>query len=338
MLIGNATGCTSIYGGSAPTCPYTVNDKGHGPAWGNSLFEDNAEYGFGMNLAITQRRARLTDVIQKVIDARAADAALIAALSEWLEVKDNANGSKAAAEKILGLLPDASPNALISDIKANTDLLVKKSIWVFGGDGWAYDIGYGGLDHVLAMGEDVNVLVLDTEVYSNTGGQSSKATPTGAVAKFAAAGKRTRKKDLGLIAMSYGYIYVASVNMGASPAQLLKAMTEAESYPGPSIIIAYAPCINQGINMDRSQAEAKAAVESGYWTLYRYNPLLAMEGKNPFLLDSKPPTKDYKDFLDGEIRYTTLKQQFPEIAEVLFEKAASEAKARYAYYEKLAKL
>ncbi|MFZ5974633.1 MAG: pyruvate:ferredoxin (flavodoxin) oxidoreductase [Bacillota bacterium] len=338
MLIGNATGCSSIYGGSAPTCPYTVNDKGHGPAWGNSLFEDNAEYGFGMNLAISQRRARLSDIVQKAVETNAGGDALTTALSEWLEAKDDAKGSKAAADKITELLPDASPNALISDIKANTDLLVKKSVWVFGGDGWAYDIGYGGLDHVLAMGEDVNILVLDTEVYSNTGGQSSKATPTGAVAKFAAAGKRTRKKDLGLIAMSYGYIYVASVNMGASPAQLLKALNEAESYPGPSIIIAYAPCINQGINMGKSQAEAKAAVESGYWTLYRYDPRLAMEGKNPFQLDSKPPTRDYKEFLDGEIRYTTLKQQFPEIADVLFEKAANEARARYAYYEKLSKL
>ena len=338
MLVANATGCSSIYGASAPTCPYSVNDEGHGPAWANSLFEDNAEYGFGMNLAITQRREGLADVIKSVVESKAADDALIAALKAWLEAKDDAKGSKAAADKILELLPDASPNANIDFIKANADLLVKKSVWIFGGDGWAYDIGYGGLDHVLAMGEDVNVLVLDTEVYSNTGGQSSKATPTGAVAKFAAAGKRTKKKDLGLIAMSYGYVYVASVAMGANQGQLLRALNEAEAYPGPSIIIAYCPCINQGINMARTQAEEKAAVDSGYWTLYRYNPLLALEGKNPFQLDSKPPTMDYKDFLDREIRYTSLKRQFPEIAEVLFEKAANEARARYEYYAKLAKL
>jgi pyruvate-ferredoxin/flavodoxin oxidoreductase len=338
MLVANATGCSSIYGAYAPTCPYSVNDEGHGPAWANSLFEDNAEYGFGMNLAITQRREGLADVIKSVVESKAADDALIEALGAWLEAKDDAKGSKAAADKILELLPDASPNANIDFIKANADLLVKKSVWIFGGDGWAYDIGYGGLDHVLAMGEDVNVLVLDTEVYSNTGGQSSKATPTGAVAKFAAAGKRTKKKDLGLIAMSYGYVYVASVAMGANQGQLLRALNEAEAYPGPSIIIAYCPCINQGINMARTQAEEKAAVDSGYWTLYRYNPLLALEGKNPFQLDSKPPTMDYKDFLDREIRYTSLKRQFPEIAEVLFEKAANEARARYEYYEKLAKL
>ncbi len=338
MVVANATGCSSIYGGSSPTCPYTVNDEGHGPAWGNSLFEDNAEYGFGMNLAITQRRNGLADAIKKAIEAKAGDDALLDAFSQWLEVKDDSAGSKAVAEKINALLPDASPNATLTFIKANTDLLIKKSIWIFGGDGWAYDIGYGGLDHVLAMGEDVNVLVLDTEVYSNTGGQSSKATPTGAVAKFAAAGKRTRKKDLGLIAMSYGYIYVASVNMGASQAQLLKAMNEAEAYPGPSIIIAYTPCINHGINMGKTITEAKLAEAAGYWTMYRYNPLLTKEGKNPFILDSKPPTGNYKEFLQGEIRYTALQKQFPEAAKELFERAAEESKARYAYYEKLAKL
>jgi pyruvate-ferredoxin/flavodoxin oxidoreductase len=338
MIIANATGCSSIYGGSAPTCPYTVNEKGHGPAWGNSLFEDNAEYGFGMNLAITQRRARLTDNIAQAVETKVGGPELTEALAEWLDNKDSAAGSKAAAEKIAALLPEKTDDALLQSIKAATDLLVKKSVWIFGGDGWAYDIGYGGLDHVLAMGEDVNILVLDTEVYSNTGGQSSKATPTGAVAKFAAAGKRTRKKDLGLIAMSYGYIYVASVNMGANQSHLLKALNEAEAYPGPSIVIAYSPCINHGINMGRSQAEAKAAVEAGYWTLYRYNPALTEEGKNPFQLDSKPPVTDYKEFLKGEIRYTTLAKQFPKTAEVLFEKAAEEAKARYEYYEKLAKL
>ncbi|MGI6161437.1 MAG: thiamine pyrophosphate-dependent enzyme, partial [Christensenellales bacterium] len=266
------------------------------------------------------------------------------ALSEWLAAKDDAEPSKAAAAKLNELLPAAIDAAVgeakeaLEQICANNDLFVKKSVWIFGGDGWAYDIGYGGLDHVLAMGEDVNVLVLDTEVYSNTGGQSSKATPTGAVAKFAAAGKRTKKKDLGLISMSYGYIYVASVSMGASHTQLLKAVAEAEAYKGPSIIIAYAPCINHGINMSRSQAQAKAAVESGYWPLYRYNPLANEQGKNPFTLDSKEPTSDYKDFILGEIRYSTLKKQFPEVADDLFEQAAKEAHDRYEYYKKLAQM
>ncbi|HOR13221.1 MAG TPA: thiamine pyrophosphate-dependent enzyme, partial [Clostridia bacterium] len=227
---------------------------------------------------------------------------------------------------------------LKKQIAEMADLLVKKSVWIFGGDGWAYDIGYGGLDHVLAMGEDVNVLVLDTEVYSNTGGQSSKATPTGSVAKFAAAGKRTGKKDLGMMAMSYGYVYVAKVSMGASQAQLMKAVTEAEAYKGPSIIIAYSPCINHGINMGKSQAEAKKAVESGYWPLYRYNPDLALEGKNPFILDSKDPKVPYSEFILGEVRYATLQKQFPEIADELFERAETEAAEKLEYYKKLSKM
>lgn len=343
MLIANATGCSSIYGGSSPTCPYTTNSSGHGPAWANSLFEDNAEFGFGMNLAMTQRRAKLADLIREASALDVSDE-LKAAFAQWLDGQDEADASKAAAAKLNALLPAAiesaegDAKALLASILDKSDLFVKKSVWIFGGDGWAYDIGYGGLDHVLAMGQDVNVLVLDTEVYSNTGGQASKATPTGSIAKFAAAGKRTRKKDLGLISMSYGYIYVASVSMGANQNQLLKAVSEAEAYKGPSLIIAYAPCINHGINMGKSQAEAKAAVEAGYWPLYRYNPMLAHEGKNPFILDSKEPTSNYQDFIMKEIRYASLKKQFPDVADSLFEKSEEEAKNRLEYYKKLAQL
>ncbi len=358
MMIANATGCTSIYGGSAPTCPYTVNEKGHGPAWSNSLFEDNAEYGYGMNLGVTQRRARLAETVEKLIAVEYAEEAIKAAGKEWLAKMDDAEGSRTASEKLLEACKDGidvdltgteweaewlangkkctcEACALAREVVENADLLVKKSIWVFGGDGWAYDIGFGGLDHVLAMDEDVNVLVLDTEVYSNTGGQSSKATPTGSVAKFAAAGKRTKKKDLGMMAMSYGYVYVAKVSMGANQAQLLKAVTEAEAYKGPSLIIAYAPCINHGIDMGHSQAEAKRAVESGYWPLYRYNPDLAGEGKNPFVLDSKPATASYRDFIMSETRYSSLTKLFPEVADKLFERAETEAKEKYDYYKKL---
>ncbi len=343
MLVANATGCSSIYGGSAPTCPYTVNAKGQGPAWANSLFEDNAEFGYGMNLATQQRRNKLAATVEELINVEWCYAPLKAAGQKWLENMNDAEGSKAAAEELLaacedGIEPGCTCKActLANEVKANADLLVKKSIWIFGGDGWAYDIGYGGLDHVLAQDEDVNVLVLDTEVYSNTGGQASKSTPTGSVAKFAAAGKRTRKKDLGMMAMSYGYVYVAQVAMGANPAQLLKAMTEAEAYKGPSLIIAYAPCINHGINMGKSQAEEKRAVEAGYWQLYRYNPDLAAEGKNPFTLDSKDPTADYDEFIKSETRYTSLAKQFPEIADTLFAKAQADAKARLESYKRLA--
>jgi pyruvate-ferredoxin/flavodoxin oxidoreductase len=340
MIIANATGCSSIYGGSAPTCPYTTNSKGHGPAWANSLFEDNAEFGYGMNLAITQQRAKLADLITEALNTEL-PADLKAAFEAWLAGKDNAEASRKAACDIKAALPGAIAQAgankdLLLQIQEAEDLLVKKSIWIFGGDGWAYDIGFGGLDHVLAMGEDVNVLVLDTEVYSNTGGQSSKATPTGAVAKFAASGKRTRKKDLGMIAMSYGYVYVASVAMGADKNQLVKALVEAEQYPGPSLIIAYAPCINHGINMNYSQRETKLAVEAGYWPLYRYNPLLADEGKNPFILDSKEPTGNFQEFLKSEVRYASLKKQFPEKADQLFAKAEKDAKARLELYKHLA--
>ena len=358
MIIANATGCTSIYGGSAPTCPYTTNEKGHGPAWANSLFEDNAEFGFGINLGTKQRRAQLAETVKKLIAVDWAEEAIKTAGAEWLASMDDAEGSKVASEKLLAACRDGVDTdltgteweakwlangkkcpceacKLAQEVIDNADLLVKKSIWIFGGDGWAYDIGYGGLDHVLAMDEDVNVLVLDTEVYSNTGGQSSKATPTGSVAKFAAAGKRTKKKDLGMMAMSYGYVYVAKVSMGANQSQLMKAVTEAEAYKGPSLIIAYAPCINHGINMGQSQKEAKQAVESGYWPLYRYNPDLTAEGKNPFTLDSKPATASYRDFIMGETRYSSLTQFFPEVADKLFERAEAEAKDKYEYYKKL---
>ena len=331
MIIGNATGCSSIYGGSSPTCPYCKNDKGQGPAWANSLFEDNAEFAFGMQLATAQRRRKLAETIDALIAQDDCDAAIKEAGAEWLAGKDDAVASKAAGEKLLAACK-GSENELAKFVVTNSDLLTKKSIWAFGGDGWAYDIGYGGLDHVLAQNEDINVLVVDTEVYSNTGGQSSKSTPTGSVAKFAAAGKRTRKKDLGLMAMAYGYVYVATVAMGANPAQLVKAVNEAEAYPGPSLIIAYAPCINHGINMSHSQMEEKKAVEAGYWPLYRYNPA----AEKPLTIDSKDPTGDYQEFLKGENRYRVLAQQFPGDAERLFETNESDAEKRLAMYKKLA--
>ena len=343
MIVANATGCSSIYGGSAPTCPYTTNDKGHGPAWANSLFEDNAEFGFGMNLAVNQRRAKLAATVEALINVAYAAEDIKAAGKEWLENMEEAEGSKAAAAKLIAAceenIVDGCPCeacTLAREVLAAKDMLVKKSIWIFGGDGWAYDIGYGGVDHVLAQNQDVNILVLDTEVYSNTGGQSSKSTPTGSVAKFAAAGKRTKKKDLGMMAMSYGYVYVATVAMSANPAQLLKAMNEAEAYHGPSLIIAYAPCINHGINMSLAQAEIRKAVAAGYWPLYRFNPDLADQGKNPLTIDSKDPTEDYQAFIRSETRYATLLKQFPEAAEELFKKNEEDAKARLESYKKLA--
>lgn len=341
MIIANATGCSSIYGGSAPTCPYTINDKGHGPAWGNSLFEDNAEYGYGMFLAYQARRESLKNKMQQLMDADIS-AELKEAFGAWIENAEDVAGSKKAAARIKELLPGALEAAsgdtacLLREIESNADQLVKKSFWIIGGDGWAYDIGYGGLDHVLASGANVNVLVLDTEVYSNTGGQASKATPTGAVAKFAASGKKTKKKDLGLMAMSYGYVYVASVAHGANRNQLVKAMLEAEAYDGPSLIIAYSPCINHGINMTMSAEEAKRAVEAGYWPLYRYNPQLAAEGKNPFILDSKEPTASFRDYLLGQVRYSSLMKQSPEEAERLFTQAEQEALQRLEQYKRLA--
>ncbi|NVM57815.1 MAG: pyruvate:ferredoxin (flavodoxin) oxidoreductase [Desulfobacterales bacterium] len=344
MMIANATGCSSIYGGSAPSCPYTVNEDGHGPAWANSLFEDNAEYGFGMELGVTQRREKLADLIREAANTEASKE-LKEAFKMWLENMHDGNKSREYGRKTEELVQlemidkidkEGAANGLLGEILDLSDYLVKKSIWVFGGDGWAYDIGYGGLDHVIAMGHDVNILVLDTEVYSNTGGQSSKATPTGAVAKFAAGGKPTRKKDLGRMAMTYGYVYVASVAMGASKNQFMKALIEAESYQGPSLIIAYAPCINHGINMGRSQHEEKRAVESGYWILYRYDPRRKEEGKNPLILDSKQPKGDFKEFLMGEVRYSSLTRTFPENAKKLFQQAEQDMKDRYETYKRMA--
>ena len=335
MIVANATGCSSIYGGSAPTCPYTKNAQGHGPAWANSLFEDNAEFGYGMNLAYKARRAKLEADMNAAKSVVSADTA--AAFDEWIANKNDAAASKVAAEKVKAAV--AGENAEQLDyIKNNLDCLVKPSIWIFGGDGWAYDIGYGGLDHVLASGEDVNVLVVDTEVYSNTGGQASKATPTGSVAKFAAGGKRVKKKDLGMMAMSYGYVYVAQVAMGADKNQLLKALTEAEAYHGPSLIICYATCINHGIDMSKGQLETKKAVDAGYWQLYRYNPMLEEEGKNPFTLDRKEPTGSYQDFLANETRYTSLKKSKPDIADKLFAQAEKDAKERLESYKEKAGL
>ncbi len=337
MMIANATGCSSIYGGSAPTCPYTTNDEGHGPAWANSLFEDNAEFGFGMNLATAQRREKLAENVRALSEKWTQWTDAHNACENWLKSMDDAEGSKKAAAELIKAVEGCKDcgcecDALAKAIYEDKDLLVKKSIWIFGGDGWAYDIGYGGLDHVLAQNQDVNILVLDTEVYSNTGGQASKASPTGAVAKFAAAGKRTTKKDLGLMAMSYGYVYVASVGMGADMNQLLKAMNEAEAHKGPSLIIAYAPCINHGIKMNQAQNEIKKAVASGYWPLYRYNPA----NETPLTIDSKDPTESYQDFIKGENRYASLVRMFPAEAAELFTDAEKEAAKRLAVYKKLA--
>ncbi|GET29631.1 pyruvate:ferredoxin (flavodoxin) oxidoreductase [Prolixibacter sp. SD074] len=338
MMIANATGCSSIYGASAPATPYCPNNEsGHGPAWANSLFEDNAEYGFGMAEGVKAQRERLSNVMGKALNNGASDAER-EAFTEWLEGMANAEKSEEATAKVLDAI-NGKDAAYAREIESLKQYLVKKSMWIFGGDGWAYDIGYGGLDHVLASGEDVNVLVLDTEVYSNTGGQASKATPVGAVAKFAASGKKIRKKDLGAMAMSYGYVYVAQVAMGSSQSQYLKALREAEAYPGPSLIIAYAPCIAHGLrsSMGRSQEEEKRAVESGYWSLFRFNPLLEDEGKNPFQLDSKEPDwSKFQDFLNGEVRYTALKKSFPAEADRLFKAAEANAKWRYRSYQRMA--
>lgn len=323
--------------------PYCANKEGHGPSWANSLFEDNAEFGYGMYLAVKQIRSKIADNCAKLLEIDI-PADVKAALEGWLENMNDGDGSKAASAQLKDALNSYKGNAsgeakaLVDEILENSEFLVKKSVWILGGDGWAYDIGFGGLDHVLASNEDINVLVFDTEVYSNTGGQSSKATPAGAVAQFAAAGKRTKKKDLGMMAMSYGYVYVAQVAMGASQSQLIKAMIEAEKYDGPSLIIAYSPCINHGIRlgMGQSQLEEKNAVEAGYWHLYRYNPTLKEEGKNPFILDSKEPTASYKDFILGEVRYSSLTRTFPEAVEDLFEQAEKDAKERYEAYKRLA--
>ncbi len=328
MIIANATGCSSIWGASAPTTPYCVNKNGHGPAWGNSLFEDAAEFGYGMNMAVSHRREHLA----AKVEAALADASgeLAEAMKGWLENRDDAAKSCEYGEALKALLKGKT-DGLLGEIAGMEDLFTKKSLWVFGGDGWAYDIGFGGVDHVLASGEDVNILVMDTEVYSNTGGQSSKATPLGSIAKFAAAGKRTGKKDLARMAMTYGYVYVASVAMGADKAQLVKAFREAEAYPGPSLIICYAPCINQGIRkgMGKTQEEQKLAVQSGYWPLYRFNPQLADEGKNPFLLESKDPDGSLQEFLSGENRYAMLERFYPEASKALRAQIEEDYNARY---------
>ncbi|MBL7138934.1 MAG: pyruvate:ferredoxin (flavodoxin) oxidoreductase [Bacteroidales bacterium] len=340
MLVANATGCSSIYGGTAPYTPYRPNSDGHGPAWANSLFEDNAEYGFGMAIGIAHLRKRMAQKMRAAIKENMTGAELLTVFGEWIEGKDDALLSKEATIKMLPLL-EKENNQLAKDILDLKQYLVKKSIWIIGGDGWAYDIGYGGLDHVIASGEDVNILVLDTEVYSNTGGQSSKATPEGAVAKFATSGKKVRKKDLGAMAMSYGYVYVAQVAMGANQGQLFRTVKEAESYHGPSIIIAYCPCINHGLRagMGQTQEEMNKAVRAGYWQLYRYNPLLGKEGQNPFKLDSKEPEWDkFQEFLDGEVRYTSLKKMFPAEAAILFKAAEENAKWRHDHYRRLAEM
>ncbi len=333
MMIANATGCSSIWGGSAPSTPYTKNKEGHGPAWANSLFEDNAEYGLGMFLGVRAIRERIQERAEAAI---AANDPAKAELQDWLENMNEGAGTRDRAAKLVAALEKSGTEAA-KEILAEKDYFVKRSQWIFGGDGWAYDIGYGGVDHVLASGEDVNVFVFDTEVYSNTGGQSSKSTPTAAIAKFAAAGKRTKKKDLGMMAMTYGYVYVAQINMGADRNQVLKAIAEAEAYKGPSLIIAYAPCINHGIKlgMSNSQLEAKRATECGYWAMYRFNPELKGT-KNPFTLDSKAPTADFKEFLMGEVRYASLAKAFPEAAEALFEKTYTDAMERLEGYKKLA--
>ncbi|NLE34936.1 MAG: pyruvate:ferredoxin (flavodoxin) oxidoreductase [Bacteroidales bacterium] len=339
MVISNATGCSSIYGGSAPSMPYTTNKNGHGPAWANSLFEDNAEYGFGLMLGATRIRERIERLMKDNLDSGLAPET-VAAFNEWIAEKGNAKTSRAVSEKVIAACEkDKAP--VCKEILDLKKYLVKRSYWVFGGDGWAYDIGYGGLDHVLASGEDINVLVLDTEVYSNTGGQASKSTPAGAVAKFAASGKKIRKKDLGQMAMTYGYVYVAQVAMGSSQNQYFKAIREAEEYPGPSLIIAYSPCINHGLRngMGKSQQQAEDAVTAGYWHLYRFDPRLEAEGKNPFQLDSKEPDwSKFQDFLRSEVRYTSLLKDFPAEADVLFKKAEENAKWRYNNYKRLSEM
>ena len=367
MIIANATGCSSIWGGTFPAIPYTKNKDGYGPTWANSLFEDNAEYGFGMRLAVDANRNQLKRNVEKIIaDANSPEFAEMVkkakeqggkaletvnkmqelldafryALDNWDTIDEP---MKENARKIQSLLPlaievciDDNRKMVLRKIKELESYFVPKSVWAFGGDGWAYDIGYGGLDHVMASGRNINVLVMDTEVYSNTGGQASKATPLGSVARFAEAGKNTKKKDLGLMMMSYGYVYVASVAMGANKNQFVKAVTEAEAYNGPSIIIAYAPCINHGTDMAHTQQEEKLAVETGYWLLYRYNPMLKAQGKNPFILDCKKPTKPVTDFLKNEKRYTSLKRTFPERAEKFWAEQQKIVDERYEFYKKMA--
>ena len=352
LYIGNATGCSSIWGGSAPSTPYTTNAKGQGPTWANSLFEDTAEFTLGFQLAVKQRRNKLKDIVETIVNTKLEDATgwigeFQAAGAEWLEAFNDGEKSKTASERLRQANKVALKecgtcgcewDSFYKHIEENDDMLVRKSVWAFGGDGWAYDIGYGGLDHVIASGEDINLLVMDTEVYSNTGGQSSKASQAASVAKFAASGKKIGKKDLAQMAISYGYVYVAQIAMGADYQQTLKAIKEAEAYPGPSIVIAYATCINHGIpgGMANSQLQMKRAVEAGYWHLFRYNPLLEAEGKNPFVMDSKDPSASFQEFIGGESRYTVLKRQFPDEAARLFKVCEEDAKRRLAGYKRLA--
>ncbi|MEI6100206.1 MAG: pyruvate:ferredoxin (flavodoxin) oxidoreductase, partial [Eubacteriales bacterium] len=338
MMIANATGCSSIWGASAPSIAYTTNANGRGPAWASSLFEDNAEYGFGMYLGFKQVQAKLQDLIHQAIEQPDTDSKIKKAFQEWLDSLGDGTASLNASLAIKELLKSADvKNPIFAEISSKKDFLEKRSFWMIGGDGWAYDIGYGGVDHVLSTGEDVNIFVMDTEVYSNTGGQASKATPTGAVAKFAVSGKPTRKKDLGLMAMTYGNVYIAQIAMGADMNQTLRAMQEAESYPGPSLIIAYAPCISHGIKagMASSVHESKKAVDSGYWHLYRYDPRLVGTDKKPFQLDSKEPTQPYRDFLTGEIRYAQLQNTYPDVAEKLFTASEQQAKERLQNYKNM---
>ena len=343
MYIANATGCSSIWGASSPATPYTTNACGQGPAWGNSLFEDAAEYGYGMKLAADSNK-HLLETYMNQFNELEADSELSEAFKAWIEGKEDVKASKEATAKILNLeekansVSDEKQKDLLHKIYSLKDYMIKKSVWIFGGDGWSYDIGFGGVDHVLASGENINILVFDTEVYSNTGGQSSKATPLSAVAQFAASGKKVRKKDLGLMMTSYGYVYVAQVAMGANQNQTIKAMKEAESYDGPSLIICYAPCINHGIRigMGKSQFREKQAVDAGYWHLWRFDPRLADEGKNPFQLDSREPKESFQEFIQGEVRYSSLKRSFPETADQLYQEAEKAAKDRYQTYKRLA--
>ena len=368
MMIANASGCSSIWGGSYPTAGFAYNEKGKGPTWASSLFEDNANYGYGMAIATRKLREQAEDYMKQFL-ALNVGTDFSPLFAEWIANKKEVEANSATCDKIKELfaqhqkpvntatgsapeddyLPkpehhtfkydtgNGEANHLLEAIYRLKDFLVKKSVWSFGGDGWAYDIGYGGLDHTMASGEDFNILVFDTEVYSNTGGQSSKSTPTAAVAKFAAGGKRIRKKDLGAMLMTYGYIYVAQVSLGSNMTQLVKALKEAESYDGPSIVICYAPCINHGlrVGMGKSVEQEKKAVESGYWHLYRFDPRLKEEGKNPFQLDSKEPTGSFQDFINSEVRYTSLKKTFPDVAELLFKQAEEDAKDRYLRYKKM---
>ena len=344
MMIANATGCSSIWGASAPSMPYCTDENGRGPAWSNSLFEDNAEFGYGLFLAKKQMREKIEHDMRALLQLDV-DESLREAVVEWLDNMNDGSVSREKSEAVLREIEDLNTNddiiiRLCQRIAEKKDYLVKKSVWALGGDGWAYDIGYGGLDHVLASGENINVLVFDTEVYSNTGGQASKSTPTAAIAKFAASGKRIRKKDLGKQAMSYGYVYVAQVGMGADKNQLMKAITEAESYDGPSLIICYAPCINHGLSkgMGKSQENIKDAVDCGYWQLYRYNPMLKEKGENPFILDSKEPNGKFKEFIMGQTRYSSLAKEFPQVADKLFELTEKQAMERYEGYKKLSEM